>query len=438
MRSPLALAALATVAIPGLDIVRVYQQEHDAYQIAVVVDESGGRWVIRVPRSPAAGADLEAELAFLTALADSEVELPFSVPSPAGAVDIPEGGRAVVHPALVGKQIRIAGLQPGPGLAAELGRAIAALHELPTGIVAQSGQPTYDDEDLRQRHLAELDDIAGTGRVSARLLRRWEEALENIAMWRFTPVVVHGDLAEDTVLSDGKTITGLINWSQTHVGDPADDLAWLVAAAEPDVLDSVLEAYQLRRTELRDTHLVARAELAAEMALGRWLLHGIRSDDEAIIADAVGMLDDLDEVTAAALARAEHEARVLAEVAAADAIAARGVVALEVSRAARPSEEQTIQLDLSDELRARTDDLPVPKSSPLLNSADAPDPDLANAVTELVEVVEAPTDAIAQTGETKDTESVEAATDNIPKTAEFDDVTQTGESDDVAQGEPPS
>jgi len=55
-----------------------------------------------------------------------------------------------------------------------------------------------------------------------------------------------------------------------------------------------MEAYQLGRTELTDVHLTERALLAGELALARWLLYGVRSDDADIIADAVQMLEELD------------------------------------------------------------------------------------------------------------------------------------------------
>ena len=58
-----------------------------------------------------------------------------------------------------------------------------------------------------------------------------------------------------------------------------------------------MEAYQLRRTELTDPHLTDRALLASELALARWLLHGVRHGLQDVIDDAVDMLLDLDEVT---------------------------------------------------------------------------------------------------------------------------------------------
>ena len=60
-----------------------------------------------------------------------------------------------------------------------------------------------------------------------------------------------------------------------------------------------MEAYQLRRTELTDPHLADRALLAGELALARWLLYGVRTQDPEIIDDAVAMLEELDAHTRA-------------------------------------------------------------------------------------------------------------------------------------------
>lgn len=300
MRSPLALAALATVAVPGFDArdVRAEPSAGDD-DVAVVTDAQHRRWVVRAPRHAAAGAALEAELVLLSALADQvdAGRLPFDVPRVAGAAPLEEGGRVVVHRELPGRPVVLEHLAPGPGVAASLGRSIAALHELAPAVIEDAGLPVYDAAAYRQRRQAEVDEAARTGRVPATLLRRWEERLEDVSLWRFSPTVVHGDLSSDHVLVADGAVTGVVAWGEAKVADPADDLAWLLVAAAQETVDSIMEAYQLRRTELTDPHLADRALLAGELALARWLLYGVRSGDDEVVADAVQMLDELDEQT---------------------------------------------------------------------------------------------------------------------------------------------
>nr|WP_221286927.1 phosphotransferase [Cellulomonas hominis] len=296
----MALAALATVAVPGFDAreVRPGSSAGDD-DVALVTDGQRRHWVVRAPRSAAAGAALEAELVLLAAVAEQvdAGKLPFDVPRVAGAAPLEEGGRVVVHRELPGRPVVLDRLQPGPGTAAALGRAIGALHELPVALVEDAGLPVYDAAAYRQRRQAEVDEAARTGRVPATLLRRWEERLEDVSLWRFSPTVVHGDLSADHVLVADGGVTGVVAWGEAKVADPADDLAWLLVAAPQDAVDSIMEAYQLRRTELTDPHLADRALLAGELALARWLLYGVRSGDDDVVADAVQMLDELDEQT---------------------------------------------------------------------------------------------------------------------------------------------
>lgn len=304
-RSPLALAALASVAVPGLDVYDVLRSPHsDAdFDVVVVKDGTGKRWIVRAPRRAAAGAALEAEKGVLLALGRAHAAglVTFEVPQPVGAAELgADDGRAVVYTEVRGAPLVLAAVPPGPGLAASLGRAIAQIHELPVTVIEEQGLPSYTAEQYRERRLAELDAGIQTGKVPPRLADRWERRLENVSWWRFDPTVVHGDLGEHHIhVADGD-VTGIVDWMDARVADPADDLAWLVAAAGEDVVDSVLEAYSVGRRETRDPHLLDRAKLGSEMALMRWLMYGVRTENPDVIADGVGMLTDLEAMIFAA------------------------------------------------------------------------------------------------------------------------------------------
>ncbi|MCL1899945.1 MAG: phosphotransferase [Promicromonosporaceae bacterium] len=299
-RSPLALAALATVAVPGLDAhsVRVSEVAGD-YDVAVVTDIHGAPGDVRAPRTIMAGASALAEDALLRALHQyQEVGvLPFAVPEMAGSAPLPEGGRATVHRHIAGTSLDVDSLRPGPGLAADLGRTIAAIHELPATVVEGAGLPVYPAAEYRRRRLVELEEAAATCRIPSALLSRWEMALQDASLWGFQPVVLHGDLAADQVLVSGGRVTAITGWSSARVADPADDLAWLLVAAPAAAIDTITEAYSARRTDLKDPRLVDRALLAGEFALARWLLHGVRENLPDVIEDAVAMLADLDDAT---------------------------------------------------------------------------------------------------------------------------------------------
>ena len=94
---------------------------------------------------------------------------------PKGFVALAEGGRAAVYPYLPGHNLDYRrAARPGPGIAAELGRAIAALHNANPAVYEEAGLPSYDADAYRSRRLADLDRAAETGRVPTTLLTRWE------------------------------------------------------------------------------------------------------------------------------------------------------------------------------------------------------------------------------------------------------------------------
>ena len=292
-RSPFALAALACAAVRGLEpAAAAARVSHDPeVDAADVEDDLGRRWVVRVPRSATAAARLDAEGRLVSGLAGY---LPFAVPQIAGTTPLPDGTAAVVTRHLAGAPVEPSALEPGPGLAAALGRTVAAIHDLPERVVEEAGLPMYTAEEYRQRRLAEVDRAAATGHVPAGLLARWEKAIEEAGAWRFRPCVVHGDLASETVLTEHSDVVGVLEWGEARIADPADDLAWVLAAADEDAAESVLEAYAHTRRSPVDSDLPRRARLASELACARWLLHGVTADDAEVVEDAVAMLEDLD------------------------------------------------------------------------------------------------------------------------------------------------
>ena len=301
-RTPLALAALASAAVPGLDpatVKGVVQLPGHQFEIAFIEDTQHRRWVVRAPTSAAAGAQMDVSVSLLGLLAR---RLPFSMPAPKGFVTLNEGGRAMVYPYIAGRPLNFAHLPAGPGIAAELGRALAALHNIDLVLCEEAGLTSYDPDTYRTRRLSDLDRAAATGHVPTRLLSRWERSLEEVSLWRFAPTPTHGDLTGDEVLAvfdddnDAATgrVRGLTGWENAKVADPADDFATLVTQASFSALDTVLEAYALARVDRPDMHLERRARLAGELKLVSKLLIAVGSKNQRAIKACADTLRRLD------------------------------------------------------------------------------------------------------------------------------------------------
>ncbi len=311
-RSDLALAGIACAAVPGMQPVSVREVrrggdpsgEPPTHQTAIVEDSTGRTWVVRVPLSAVAGAELERNEALVSQLGK---HLPFKVPSAAGFASLaPHEGRAAVYPYVEGSALNIHRIPSGAGLASAVGRAIAAVHNIPTYVFEEYAVPVFDAESHRARRTAELDRAAATGLVPTGLLARWEQAFEADRLWDFAATCVHGSLdgwaflvafADDDAASG--RVVALTHWDIAAVTDPAQDFAVLVDQLPPPALDSVLESYSLARSTRPDPYLISRARLAAEMRLINGLAQAATTGDEPLVQNRVDELRKLDRLTAA-------------------------------------------------------------------------------------------------------------------------------------------
>ena len=302
-RSPLFLAALASAAVPGLDPASVEalpSEPGQLFDVAFVQDTQHRRWVVRAPRTQAAGAQMDLTVALLGLLAR---RLPFGVPTPKGFAALKEGGRAAIYPYLPGQNLDFSRLPAGPGVAAELGRAVAALHNADHGLFEEAGLPAYDADTYRTRRLSELDRAAATGHVPTGLLSRWESALEDVTLWRFAPTPTHGDLTGDQVLvvfddeDDASTgrVKAFTGWEDAKVADPADDFFALATQAPPAALETVMEAYAHARAERPDANLLVRARLSSEMRQLSELMAAVAGGDRLLVERHAAGLRRLDE-----------------------------------------------------------------------------------------------------------------------------------------------
>lgn len=306
-RSDLALAALASAAVPGMQPISVVgvraaaDQPAPRHQVAFVEDSSGRHWVVRSPLDPAAGAELERNDALVRLLGR---HVPFKVPAAAGYANLEGDGRAAVYPYVEGRALSLRHLPAGAGLASAVGRAVAAVHNIPRGVFEEADVPVFDAAGHRRRRLSDLDRAAETGHVPNGLLARWEQALEAAPMWQFATTPTHGSLDGSVFLvafTDDDAASGrvvaLTGWEQAQIADPADDFAALVDQASPAAFESVLDSYALARSQRPDPYLVQRARLASEMRLLAGLALAAASDDTDFLRRRADQLRKLDRLT---------------------------------------------------------------------------------------------------------------------------------------------
>jgi macrolide phosphotransferase len=294
-RSHLTLAALATSAVSGLDVAAASSfgsGAHGDFESALLTCRDGSHRIIRVPTSERAEAEQSADLVALRALSNGvRARLPFAVSNFAGQTPI-SGTRAVVYDFVYGSKVELGAIPDGSALAPSLGRAVAAIHTLPTSFVADAGLPVLGPAEILRSSVTIMDRAGATNLVPAALLGRWEKATEDSALWQFAPTVINGALSADSILTEDDQVTGVLGWQSLSIGDPARDLFWLVSSPGEYVAESAFEAYNEARGS-SDRQVKQRAMLYAELEIAKWLLHGTHEHSTEIVDDAVQMLHGL-------------------------------------------------------------------------------------------------------------------------------------------------
>ncbi|MFB9163433.1 macrolide 2'-phosphotransferase [Arthrobacter psychrochitiniphilus] len=426
------LAAIASAAVPGLNVTAFGPEPDHAADFcsALLVDSENRRWRVRSPRHAEASARLETERQVLRAFTPAiRAELPFLLPTVAGTV---RQGELItfVYSHIAGKAYTVDQLAAGSAtLAMEIGAAIAAIHDLPQELVTNYDLPSYTANEFRHRKLNELDQSATTGKIPPALLRRWEHAMEDVALWRFNACVVHGDLHEDNILLDGDQVTAVNGWTELRVGDPADDFAWLVAVDDPDFVDTVLQAYAGARQETPDPHLLRRAALSAEFALAQWLVKGYAADSARMVEDAESMLRTLEADIA------EHGGQPISVEPAASQPAQPAPQPTQLAQPAQPAPQRTQPARPAEPVRPVVEAVVEPAADPEQEAVAVPEPAAtpaakAKSTQTPVDADDSPAADAVVSPEDVDTTALKVIAVKIPQEAKDSKVTHETEGTD--------
>jgi aminoglycoside phosphotransferase (APT) family kinase protein len=288
--SPIMLTAWAVAEIPTLEIDGYRDASTDGVD-RVVCRTTDDRVVSISSPLTAPAAELQDAEHRVGQLLGAGVRdrLPFAVPHTlaAGSLDT----RRIVVTEEVGGTPLSSVKDPRP-VFSSLAAAIAAIHSLPGSIVTRNIVPTTTSLDSLRDAAGVIDRAHQTTKVPSALLDRWDSAIEDSGMWQFTPTITHGGITFDDVLADSGRVTGIINWANCRVADPADDLLNFFGRVSPEVAADFMVAYSTQRPS-NDHRLAHRARFASELEIARWLIHGTDTRDDSIVAEAEGMLNSL-------------------------------------------------------------------------------------------------------------------------------------------------
>ncbi|MBB3729099.1 aminoglycoside phosphotransferase (APT) family kinase protein [Nonomuraea dietziae] len=240
--------------------------------VATLVD---GRWIDRRPRRPEVADLLIMETRVMPWLAP---QLPLKVPVPR----VMDGEPLVVrHEAVPGRPVTELTAVHGR----QLGAFLQALHGADVAGAVEHG--------LRGAEAALQERRAFLGRFREVVVpmvpeRAEAEALLDAVEALPADTVVHADLGPEHLLAVDGELTGVIDFSDAHVGDRAIDLSWLLYGTPPPFAEALAEAYAVTGEE--------RGRALLWHRLGPWheVLYGLDTDDPSTVVSGLeGVRDRL-------------------------------------------------------------------------------------------------------------------------------------------------
>lgn len=259
--------------------------------------EVNGDLLFRFPLRPACAAPLRIEARLLPTLADAlstPVPKPLYVSDGCDAFPLPFFG----YRRLAGTPLHQAALSDHAlrAVARQLGGFLTELHSFSTERAAALGVPAYTAEKWRDHYSGFRNEVRQ--KVLPLLERNeadaveafWQEFLGCDRHFRFSPVLIHGDLDAAHILVDLERarITGIIDFGDARVGDPALDFAGcegafraeLLASYELPLDETIGERADIYRHNISPFHAVL---YGLEIGDPTWVRRGVEAVREELI-----------------------------------------------------------------------------------------------------------------------------------------------------------
>jgi len=213
-----------------------------------------GREILRIAKHGEARVALARECRLLPRIAAS---LPLAVPQPR-PLEIDGAVVATLHQRVPGKALDLDAWYRRHQsrrlmLPRELGKFLRALHDVDVGAVADCGLPALHHHALAHRLRESLASDYPPPQIAV-LRDELDDALcALLELEPVPPVLLHADVSPEHVLFDPwrEQLSGVIDWGDAAIGDPARDFIFLYEDWSRDFLRSALEAYETNRLERR-------------------------------------------------------------------------------------------------------------------------------------------------------------------------------------------
>lgn len=252
--------------------------------------EVNGELIFRCALRPENEAQLEREVHLLPELAPV---LPIPIPRFEFVSRDEQGRRVVGYRKIPGVPLSCA----LPDAARQMAEFLSTLHRFPVSRAVRMGVPRFTARQwwLHHRALVERVRERAFDRLDPAVRERteffWECLLGVMRRQRFRPVFIHGDLAGEHILCDPASgrITGVIDWGDVRIADPALDFAGLLADCGRDFAQRVLDDYEGDV----DAHFLSRATFYVDFVPFYEVEYGLLTGQEDLVQHGLEMISGL-------------------------------------------------------------------------------------------------------------------------------------------------
>ena len=254
-----------------------------------------GDTLFRFPKWPEVERSLQMEIRLLPELKKRvSLQIPDFEYICQGASNVPDSFAG--YRKIPGEQLTHERLEKADGqkVSRELSNFISVMHIFPIGLAAELGVPHLSPSQWRDEETNLLDEIRQ--QVFPLLKRAEQEWIDQIFSeylgrddnFSFLPVLLHSDLNHEHILFDDEagSITGIIDFADATVGDPAIDFAGLLYDYGLEFTQQVLTSYQ----PTKDPTVLSRAAFYGKIFPLHEILFGIRIGDEAHLSSGLELL----------------------------------------------------------------------------------------------------------------------------------------------------
>jgi aminoglycoside phosphotransferase (APT) family kinase protein len=282
---------LAAARAAGLDVTTTAALDRSGLDFLVVHgrDAEGTPWIVRTPRRPEVAAAASVEARVLSLVRGPLAGL--------ASVEVPHwrfhSAEVIAYPRLPGTPAisldtgapvwNVDPADPGEAFLDSLARALVALQSIPAEAASLAELPIKPLDEQRASYARSIEATRAALGASEAVISRWQAWLAS-GPWPEHLALVHGDLHPGHLLIDARgALTGILDWTEGHLGDPSTDLAMCYGCFGPAVFERLLARFA--------QHGGATWPRLAEHAAERWAFFPVLVAEWALRTGNEGALD---------------------------------------------------------------------------------------------------------------------------------------------------